>query len=246
MIRAVILDDETKGSSLLEHKLNSLNESLVVVKIFNNPELALTEIKALEIDVLFLDVEMPKLNGFQFLEKLGSFDFEVIFVTAYNEYALDALRANALDYLLKPVSPDELETAIWKLKTKLAQKTLLQKNSQSNTKPTPGARLALPTAEGIYFVKKIDIIKVVAMSNYSIFHMVDSSSKIIVSKTLKEYEYCLEEGNFLRVNRSTIVNLDFVVRYKKGDGGTLELLDGSEVEVSASKKTLLMEKLIDQ
>lgn len=99
MIRAVILDDETKGSSLLKHKLNSLDESLSVVRIFSNPELALAEIKELEIDVLFLDVEMPKLNGFQFLEKLGSFDFEVIFVTAYNEYALDALRGNALDYL---------------------------------------------------------------------------------------------------------------------------------------------------
>lgn len=91
MIRAVILDDETKGSSLLEHKLNSLDESLSVVKIFSNPELALAEIKELEIDVLFLDVETPKLNGFQFLEKLGSFDFEVIFVTAYNEYALATL-----------------------------------------------------------------------------------------------------------------------------------------------------------
>lgn len=154
MIRAVILDDETKGSSLLEHKLNSLDESLSVVRFFSNPELALAQIKGLEIDVLFLDVEMPKLNGFQFLEKLGSFDFEVIFVTAYNEYALD--------YLLKPVSPDELETAIWKLKTKLTQKALLQKNSHANTKYAASARLALPTAEGIYFVKKIDIIKVVA------------------------------------------------------------------------------------
>lgn len=245
MIRAVILDDETKGSSLLEHKINTSDDPLQVVKIFNSPELALVELKELEIDVLFLDVEMPKLNGFQFLEKLGSFDFEVIFVTAYNEYALDALRANALDYLLKPVSPDELETAIRKLRNKLTQKVLLQKNSNTNNRLATSAKLALPTSEGIYFVKKTEIIKVIAMSNYSIFHIVDNSSKIIVSKTLKEYESCLEEGNFLRVNRSSIVNLDFVVRYKKGDGGTLELVDGSEVEVSSTKKTALMEKLLD-
>ncbi|MGN0001990.1 MAG: LytR/AlgR family response regulator transcription factor [Sphingobacterium composti] len=246
MIRAVVLDDETKGSSLLAHKINALNESIEIVRIFNQPELALHEIKVIELDVLFLDVEMPKINGFEFLERLGSFDFEVIFVTAYNEYVLEALRANALDYLLKPVNPNELQIAIDKLKRRINQKNLIRKSNLLRENNNSSSKLALPTAEGIYFVRKTDIIKVVAMSNYSIFHLDENSSKIIVSKTLKEFESCLEDGNFLRVNRGSIVNLDFIVRYKKGDGGTLELVDGSEIEVSPSKKKLLLDKLYTQ
>lgn len=243
MIRAVILDDETKGSSLLEHKINVLDESIEVVQIYNSPQLALEEIKSLQADVLFLDVEMPKINGFQFLEQLGSFDFEVIFVTAYNEYALDALRANALDYLLKPVNPDELHNAVRKLQKRISLKHSVRKDL--SLPALVNSRLALPTAEGIYFVKKMDILKVEAMSNYSIFYTISNPSKIIVSRTLKEYEALLTETNFIRVNRSCIINLDFVVRYKKGDGGMIEMVDGSEIEVSSAKKSALIEKLFN-
>lgn len=243
MIRAVILDDETKGSSLLEHKINVLDESIEVVQIYNNPQLALEEIKSLKADVVFLDVEMPKINGFQFLEQLGSFDFEVIFVTAYNEYALDALRANALDYLLKPVNPDELINAVHKLQKRISLKHSVRKDLSHPA--IVSSRLALPTAEGIYFVKKKDILKVEAMSNYSIFYIISNPSKIIVSRTLKEYEALLTETNFIRVNRSCIINLDFVVRYKKGDGGMIEMVDESEIEVSSAKKSALIEKLFN-
>lgn len=242
MIRAVILDDETKGSSLLEHKINALDLEVEVVQIFNNPQLALESIKSLQFEILFLDVEMPKIDGFQFLQLLGTFDFEIIFVTAYNQYALEALRVNALDYLLKPVNPEELQKALLKLKKRIDVKSnpIIDTTSRNIT-----LKIALPTAEGIYFVKKTDILKVEAMSNYSIFYLVNNTSKIIVSKTLKEYENLLQEGNFLRVNRSVIVNLDCIVRYKKGDGGSLELTDGSEIEVSSTKKSILLEKLLN-
>ena len=242
MIQAVILDDEIKGSTLLEHKLKPFSDKIIVEKVFNDPKIALEGIQNIRTDVLFLDIEMPGMNGFQFLEKLEQFDFEVIFVTAYGSHVLEALRSNALDYLLKPVNPEELEMALAKLEKRIqAKKEISHQNTSTGS--SNQSRLSLATAEGVYFVKKEEIMKVEAMSNYSVFHIV-SKPKIIVSKTLKDFENALSANNFVRVNRSVIVNLDYVVRYKKGDGGTLEMVDGSEVEVSSTKKHILLEKLL--
>ena len=241
MIRAVILDDELKGSSLLQHKLQEFSKILDVVSVFNEPTKALTCIVELQPDVLFLDVEMPIMNGFQFLESLGQFDFEVIFVTAYNIYTLDALRANALDYLLKPVDHDELEKAIRKLEKRIHGKRELRKMDAQSLRINT-SRIALPTAEGIHLIKRADILRVEAMSNYSVFYLINQP-KIIVSKTLKEFELVLDNLNFFRINRGVIVNLDYVVKYRKGDGGQLETIDGAELEVSSSKKQLLMDRL---
>ncbi|MHC8949874.1 LytR/AlgR family response regulator transcription factor [Sphingobacterium hungaricum] len=239
MLKAVLLDDELKGSKLLNQKLAFFEDELQVIAIFNQPAKALEEIAQLKPDVLFLDVEMPEINGFQFLERLGTFDFEVIFTTAYDSYTLDALRISAVDYLLKPIDEEELETAIQRLKKRVKEKT--QVKSLGEEKPTNN-RLALPTVEGIYLVDKSNIIRVEAMSNYSVF-IVSERKKIVVSKTLKEYEAILEDANFIRINRSVIVNLSYVVKYRKGDGGTLELSDGSEVEVSSLRKEEVLQKL---
>lgn len=239
MLKAAILDDEVRGSTLLTHKLDVFENELQVIAVFNDAERATNVLPQLDIDVLFLDVEMPGLNGFQVLERLGAFDFEVIFTTAYDTYTLEALRLSAVDYLLKPVDEDELQLAIIRLKKRVAEKAS-QKEKKMEEKPKN--RLALPTAEGVYIVDKVNIIRVEAMSNYSVFILTDAK-KIVVSKTLKEYESVLDTGNFMRVNRSVIVNLDFVVKYRKGDGGTLELSDGAEIEVSSQKKEILLQKL---
>ncbi|HMI04234.1 MAG TPA: LytTR family DNA-binding domain-containing protein [Pedobacter sp.] len=239
MIKAVILDDEIRGSKLLQHKLDSFDDELIVVGVFNEPAKALEAIAGLYPDVLFLDVEMPGMNGFQFLERLGSFDFEVIFTTAYDSYTLEALRLSAVDYLMKPVDEEDLQSAITRLRKRVAGK-----GAQKNLKleKTLTKRLALPTAEGVYIIDKSNIIRVEAMSNYSVFLLVDNK-KIIVSKTLKEYESLLNDECFIRINRSAIVNLTYVVKYRKGDGGTLEFSDGAEVEVSPQRKDLLLQKL---
>ena len=236
MLRAAILDDEIRGSKLLTHKLAVFESELQVVGVFNQPSLAANEVAALHIDVIFLDVEMPVMNGFQFLEKLGSFDFEVIFTTAYDSYTLDALRLSAVDYLLKPIDEEELATAITRLKKRVNEKA---RYKLVKPEKKPNNRLALPTAEGVYIVDKANIIRVEAMSNYSVFLLTDAK-KIVVSKTLKEFEPVLDDAHFMRINRSVIVNLDFVVKYRKGDGGTLELSDGSEIEVSPQKKEALL------
>lgn len=238
MLKAVILDDEIRGSKLLRHKLESFEDELQVVGVFNEPAKALDAIIELAPDVLFLDVEMPGINGFQFLERLGSFNFEVIFTTAYDSYTLEALRLSAVDYLMKPVDEEDLQTAITRLRKRVASK-MAPKNQKSEVLNT---RLALPTAEGIYIVDKATIIRVEAMSNYSVFLLTDNR-KIIVSKTLKEYEAQLNDDFFMRINRSVIVNLSYVVKYRKGDGGTLEFSDGAEVEVSPQRKELLLQRL---
>ncbi|WP_028297355.1 LytR/AlgR family response regulator transcription factor [Olivibacter sitiensis] len=238
MIKAVILDDEERGAKLLLHKLNLVESQLEVMAIYTSSIEALNPLRELSIDVLFLDVEMPVLNGFQFLQALGTFQFEVIFVTAYDAYTLHALRINALDYLLKPVDIEELRGSIERLKQRLQSKTKV-----GNTPHLPERqRIALPTMEGIHLIKKDDIIRVEAMSNYSVFYLSDDR-KIVVSKTLKDYEQLLGNDVLIRVNRSVIVNLDHVVKYRKGDGGTLVLTDSMEVEVSTAKKSLLLERL---
>jgi two-component system, LytTR family, response regulator len=241
MLKAVLLDDELRGSKLLQKKLELYSDELHVLAVFNNAYQALEQISDLEPDVLFLDVEMPGLNGFEFLEKLGAFEFEVIFVTAYDVYTIDALRVAALDYLLKPVDEDELKTALQRLQERVAKKKKL-KPVLPTTGSINGSRIALPTAEGVYLVKKADIIRIEAMNNYSTFFLTENK-KIMISKTLKEYEQTLTDAQFFRVNRSCIVNLEYVIKYRKGDGGTLELSDGKEIEVSAQRKEELIQRI---
>ena len=239
MLKAAILDDELRGSKLLSHKLEFFEDELQVIGVFNEPIKALDALLELNPDVLFLDVEMPGMNGFQFLERLGSFNFEVIFTTAYDSYTLEALRLSAVDYLLKPVDEEDLNTAIMRLRKRVAEKTMYKIAKQGKA---PSSRLALPTAEGVYIVDRVNIVRVEAMSNYSVFILVDQK-KIVVSKTLKDYEAVLDDEQFMRINRSVIVNLAYVVKYRKGDGGTLELSDGMEIEVSPQKKELLLQRL---
>ncbi|MBS1660152.1 MAG: response regulator transcription factor [Bacteroidetes bacterium] len=246
MIRAAILDDEVRGSKLLGQKLQHFKEELQILSVFDHPREALKKIASMSIDVLFLDIEMPEMNAFQFLEHLGEFDFEIIFTTAYDTYTIEALRLSAVDYLLKPVNEDELRQAIERLKKKLATKAAHHPSTPVSPlpdKPSPRNRISLPTAEGVHLITKTHILRIEAMSNYSAFILIDGK-KIVVSKTLKEYDAILENDVFMRVNRSVIVNLDHVVKYKRGDGGSLELADGFEVEVSPQKKEELMTRLL--
>jgi len=236
MLKAVILDDEPRGCKLLSHKLQYFESDISLVATFYDPKIALAEINSYKPDVLFLDVEMPGMNGFQFLERLSGFAFEVIFTTAYDSYTLDALRLSAVDYLLKPIAEDELSQAIVRLKSRVAQKTVAAPKSLGEFS---SRRLSLSTAEGVYFVDKSHIIRIEAMSNYCTFYLTEGK-KIVVSKTLKEFESALSADAFLRVNRSSMVNLNYINRYRKGSGGTLEMADGMEIEVSPQRKDELM------
>ena len=249
MIRVVLIDDEPQNSKVLDIKLKELADDLEVVGVFNHPEKAVSALKKLKPDLVFLDIEMPGMNGFQLLEKLEQFDFEVIFVTAYNEYMLNALHISALDYLLKPVDTEELSNALARFRKRASlqnarpekkeQFELLSETLRDQNTPK---RLAVATLQGITFLKIKEIVRVDALSNYSTFHLVNNQ-KIMVSKTLKDFEPVLSQQNFFRVNRSCIVNTDYIIKFKNEDGGVLELHDGTEIGVGPHRKSELLDLL---
>jgi len=249
MIRVVLVDDEPQSCKSLAIKLKDVAEDIEIIGTYNHPERALSGIRKSKPDAVFLDIEMPGMNGFQLLEKLEEFDFEVIFITAYNEYMLNALHISALDYLLKPVDTEELKNALGRLRKKISlhenplyKKEQLELLGDALRDQHAPKRLALATLQGIIFLKINEIIRIEALSNYSTFYLI-SKQKIMVSKTLKEFESVLTMQNFFRVNRSCIVNTDYIVKYKNEDGGMLELQDGSEVGVGPHRKNELIELL---
>jgi two-component system LytT family response regulator len=249
MIRVILVDDEPQSCKSLAIKLKAVAEDIEIIGTYHYPERALSSIRKSKPDAVFLDIEMPGMNGFQLLEKLEEFDFEVIFVTAYNEYMLNALHISALDYLLKPVETEELKNALGRLRKKISlhenplyKKEQLELLGDALKDQHAPKRLALATLQGIVFLKINEIIRVEALSNYSTFYLI-SKQKIMVSKTLKEFESVLIMQNFFRINRSCIVNTDYIVKYKNEDGGMLELQDGSEVGVGPHRKNELVELL---
>ena len=249
MIQAVLIDDEPKSCKSLAIKLKAVADDIEIIGTYHHPEKAISGIRKLKPGVVFLDIEMPGMNGFQLLENMEEFNFEVIFVTAYNEYMLNALRISALDYLLKPVDTEELKHALDRLRKKISlsenfihTKEQLELLGDTLKEPHAPKRLALATLQGIIFLKINEIVRVEALSNYSTFYLVNKQ-KIVVSKTLKEFEPVLLTQNFFRVNRSCIVNTDYIIKYKHEDGGVVELQDGSEVAVGPHRKNELVSLL---
>jgi two-component system, LytTR family, response regulator len=242
MIRAVLVDDEPQSCRSLVIKLKAVADDIDVVGTFHHPEKAINGISDLDPDVVFLDIEMPVMNGFQLLEKIESFTFEVIFITAYNNFVLNALHVSALDYLLKPVDTTELGAAIARLRKKLSFNENRGIHDERTLRPLarlkegyPPTRLVLATAQGMLIIKIIDIIRVEALGNYSTFYLVNRE-KIVISKTLKEYEEILLKHKFFRISRSCIVNTEFIIEYKHEDGGVAELQDGSRISVGPHRK----------
>jgi two-component system LytT family response regulator len=210
----------------------------------------LKEVEELKPDVVFLDIEMPKINGFTFLKKLHPVSFEVIFTTAYSEYAIDALRISALDFLTKPIDPKELVAAVVRLKERLRNKSFqagalnqqMQLFLQYQQSPLQPGKIALPVLAGLGFIEANDIIKIAGENVYSVFYLRDGK-KMMVSLTLKEVELMLCRSNFFRVHKSYIVNLKYIARYVKGEGGVVILTDDSEVEISRRNKAEFLKKI---
>ncbi|HUR10834.1 MAG TPA: response regulator [Flavitalea sp.] len=245
MLKAIIVDDEPYCCESLIMMLEG-NSEVSIVAVCNNGIDALAAIKTHCPDLVFLDVEMPKMNGFEMLEQLKHVDFEIIFTTSYDQYALKAIRFSAIDYLLKPVDSTELESAVEKYihRTKKSITQQLEILMQKIHLPsTPINKIALPTMEGLQMIPVDSIISCESDNNYTILQL-KNSKNIIVSRTLKEIEELLEEHPFVRVHRSYLVNLNEVERYVKGEGGYLVMSDGSSVDVSRNKKEELMKRLL--
>lgn len=243
----ILIDDEARSREALLGKLITVAPQLHVVSQCSSAKEGLAAIASLRPDLVFLDIEMPVMNGFAMLESLEKIDFDVVFITAYDQYALRAFRFSALDYLLKPVDPEELKKCVANFETKHAARKQHQLGSQLNELlanfRSPGAqKIALPTSEGYQFVFPDDIVRIQSDSNYCEFYFKDGK-KLVVSRTLKEYETLLEDANFCRVHNSHLVNLRFVSKYLKGEGGYLVLEDGTSIEVSTRKKAVVLQRL---
>lgn len=248
MIKAIIVDDEPYCCETLAILLNEYCPEVEVKGVYNNGKDALTPIRQQAPDLIFLDVEMPQLNGFEMLEQLSPVNFEIIFTTSYDQYALKAIRFSAIDYLLKPVDQEELVKAVQKVvqrsQNPIAQQVeiLMQKLKYP---ATPISKIALPTMEGLQMIPVETIISCEADSNYTIV-LLKNNKRIIVSCTLKDIEEILTDHSFARVHRSYLVNLNEVDKYVKGEGGYLTMSDGSTVDVSRNKKEFLLKKLMPE
>jgi two-component system, LytTR family, response regulator len=228
VLKTCILDDEALAIAALGVDIKRRFPEIEVVATFQSPIKALEFIKNGNIDLLFLDIDMPEMNGLTFLETLGHFNFDVVFTTAYDSYALAALKLKATDYLLKPIDIDELSKTIENIKAK--------KKTSSKEKPL---KIALTDSSGIEFITLNHIMYCVADKNYTTFY-VSNGSKKIVSKNLGEYEKILDEDTFVRIHQSNIININFVTKITKHENSSVIMQDGNELSVSRAKKNDLL------
>jgi two-component system LytT family response regulator len=246
MIKALIVDDEEKSRVTLKNLLGMYCPGIEVIELCDSVNSALTAINKQMPDVVFLDIEMPFHNGFTLLEKVKDPTFKVIFTTAYDHYAIKAIKYSAIDYLLKPIDSDELISATEKLKGNKPTPAQASQNFElllSNLKVKgSNAKIAIPTFDGLQMINASDIIKCTADESYTHIALTNNT-KITVSRILKEYEELLSDLNFFRVHNSCLINLIHVTKYVKGDGGYVVMTDGSSVEVSRRKKAELLIKL---
>lgn len=247
MIKSIIVDDEPNSVEALHELLIRYCPIVSVAATADNITTAREQILLHQPDLLFIDIEMPFGNAFDLLNNLPSITFEVIFVTAFDNYALNAIKLSALDYLLKPVSIKELQSAVKKAEEKVKSKNISGRieNLLYNLKSPQNSskRLALPTFEGLLFLDTDDFIRLEASNNYTFIFLKDKS-KIIVSRPLKEFESLLDMTNFSRVHHSHIINHNYIHKYHRGRGGYVEMEDGSSIEVSTRKKDEFLSKFI--
>jgi two-component system LytT family response regulator len=246
MIKALIVDDEPKSRNVLAYYIDTYIDEIKEVRQAESVDDALERLKTFRPDIVFLDVEMPHKNGFQFLMEKKDPSFDVIFTTAYNQYAIQAIRFSALDYLLKPVDPDELKNAIQRHLEKREngmEKKALYDNLVSNIekKDVKDFKIAVPSAEGVYFFTIDEILRLEADRSYTHIHLV-KKRPFIASKTLKHFEEMLEEFHFIRTHKSHLVNPKHIT-HLTNDNEYLLLTDGSRVEVSRRKKDEVLQQL---
>lgn len=233
----MILEDEAHARETLV-RLLAAHPEFTVVGHATTIEEGQKQLEALKPDLLFSDVMLPPHTSFDLLHTLPTIPFEIIFTTSFEEFAIKAFRLAAVDYLLKPVDPDDLAAALDKFRKKRTagdSLTHLQQLLTNLHQPPAQARVALPTLTGFLFVAVKDIVRCESDNTYTTFHMNDKRS-IIVSKILKECEMMLADYRFFRIHNSHLVNLDYIAEYIKGEGGIVKMTDGTQVDVSRRRK----------
>jgi two-component system LytT family response regulator len=238
MLKAVLIDDDESNLSSLSEKISRHCRQVQIIECCDSPEEGIRIIDELKPDLVFLDIEMPQMNGFVMLQQLTYKNFELIFVTAYDHYAIKAIRSCALDYLVKPVEIEELRRAVARAEEKKNQHSsssqlnlLIEHLQKKQTK-----LLTIPTSEGLQFIDIDKIIYLEASDNYSNIYL-SPNQKFLVSRTLKDFEELLPADIFIRIHHSSIINKFFVDKYIRGEGGQVVMRNGSVLDVSKRKKS---------
>lgn len=245
MTKAIIVDDEVHCLDTLNILINDYCPDIQVSGRYISGEKALESIEAIKPDLVFLDIEMPVMNGFEFLDHFKQIPFSVIFTTGYDQYAIKAIRFSALDYLLKPVDSKELITAVHKLQVQTYPPSVEQFHmllDHFQHRNICFTKIAVPTGEGFELIPVDQIVNCEANENYTLIYL-KNKTKITACRTLKDIEELLKDfGNFIRIHHSYVVNLNEVSKYIRGEGGYLVLSDGSTINVSRNRKEVLLKK----
>lgn len=244
MIKAVIVDDEPKAIQSLTWELSNFKDDIEIIKTFTSPEDAILYLNSTPPDCLFLDIQMPTMDGFQFLDKLNNREFAVIITTAYNEYGIKALKHEATDYLLKPIDSDDLKDTLYKVKkhinTYSNSAQLEHVLSEFNDKFNP-QRITINTDGKLIFLDIDDILFVESDGNYSTIFLIDNQ-KIVLTKKLKEVYSMLPEHFFFRIHNSYIINLKKIKEYIKTDGYVI-MQSNQKIPVARQRKSDFLQKL---
>jgi two-component system LytT family response regulator len=245
MIRTVIVDDEPNNVDTLKQLLLKYCPVVEISGIADSAQSGQVIIHDLQPDLVFLDIEMPYGNAFELLNNITPINFEIIFVTAFDNYAINAIKYSALDYLLKPVNIMELQGAVQKAVDRIKVKNISQKIDtlfyNLNTAKPLQHKMALPTLDGLIFVNVKDLVWLEARGSYTFIYLA-TGQKITISRTLKEFEDILPQDNFSRIHQSYIINHHFIKKYVRGRGGSVEMEDGTIIEVSLRKKDEFLAK----
>ncbi|MEO7265559.1 MAG: LytTR family DNA-binding domain-containing protein [Ferruginibacter sp.] len=237
-INTVLVDDEINSLQSLEQKLQECCPDIHIMAALQKPEEAIDFIKKHPPELLFLDIEMPRMNGFKMLDYLSDYSFEIIFTTAYNHYAVDAIRISAFDYLVKPIVIKDLQNAVARFsshkKTHTSQKLDILKQRLSNGK-SQDDKIGIASNEVIEFLQIKDIIRVESLSNYSKIFLMNGAT-VLVSKSLKDFDEMLTSYGFFRLHNSHLINMSYIKKYIKSDGGQVVMQNGDLIDVSRRKK----------
>ena len=247
MLKAIIVDDEQHCIDRLKKLLGEHLGAIELIGSFKTVKEALKGIETIAPDVVFLDVHLQDETGFDLLARLSPIDFEVIFTTAYDNYAVEAFRFSALDYLLKPVDKEEFAATIQKIVEKGglkdASKRLEVLFYNFENKMVGSRKAAIPTLEGLTFIKIDDIVRCQSDGNYTNIFLIENK-KLIATKTLKYFEEMLDDHQFFRVHKSHYINVSFIDKYLKGKGGYVLMSDGSRIEVAVRRKEEFLKKVV--